>query len=786
MKVQCSCGAKYEFEITAAMSSRPVQFVCPACGTDASDFVDSLVRRQLGQSEKPPGEPVPVTGSTSAIPQPPRLGLARTAAAASASAEAPAERAPEGQPCLKHPGQWAAAKCYVCSKPICPKCMELFGYVCSPLCKAKAEAHGINIPVYGGQKSLREARSWRKVVWVSGTAGAVLALIFGVWFWYAWFGSIPKTVFSVRFPEVAFGGQSAFCGKDKSQLVFIHGSTLARYDLKHGREVWSVPLLDAKKIADMASAELKAMQQRNVQLADKGVEELPRIPSGDKMIEQIEQSAEADLGLHVRGQNIWVASSGKLVRYDWETGKSAQEMAIRGGGSGLIARGDDLMEVDTDSDEPMVTHFNLASCETRSEPLGGSDKSNPNPAEAKGRHGESLAGLPVGMPGKDMGRPMDPAKVAEQAQNLSYAARIALPATLANSMNQERTLAAMSDQSRPTPSASSQPAPEASRSLIASKEGFIDLSVRVLESRIIERSAMKAAPAKSVLDGNLTAGNSLDASSEMLNEMQRSRGGDTVQEDQSRYQVTLRPPGGAAEWTGEVVGPPRLFPLQTVNVLAAGKMILVFDKAGKKLWQSTLSFDLPGGAGSTEGGAPGYGQGPCVERNGSLYVYDQGVLTAFDVATGNARWRLPSVGIAGLFFDDRDLLYVNSTTAGPDRIKYSRQIDLSQKASVVVLKIDSKNGRVLWRTEQAGLVNYVWGKLVLTVQSYQPDEEDSSTPDTGLETPPYLRIRRLDAGNGHELWEHFQQRCPLDIGFDKNLIRLVFKKEVQVLKFMVF
>src|ERR1051326_1984297 len=145
MKVQCSCGAKYEFEITAAMASRPVQFVCPACRTDASDFVDSLVRRQLGQSSKPSGERVLVTGSASNAPQATRLGLAVRSEPHSRSAEPDPEVAVEGQPCSKHPGQVATARCYICSKPICPQCMELFGYICSPLCKATADSHGIQI-----------------------------------------------------------------------------------------------------------------------------------------------------------------------------------------------------------------------------------------------------------------------------------------------------------------------------------------------------------------------------------------------------------------------------------------------------------------------------------------------------------------------------------------------------------------------------------------------------------------------------------------------------------------
>ena len=36
------------------------------------------------------------------------------------------------------------------------------------------------------------------------------------------------------------------------------------------------------------------------------------------------------------------------------------------------------------------------------------------------------------------------------------------------------------------------------------------------------------------------------------------------------------------------------------------------------------------------------------------------------------------------------------------------------------------------------------------------------------------------------MWEHFEQRAPLDVRFDKNSIQLVFKKEVAVLKYLAF
>jgi hypothetical protein len=53
---------------------------------------------------------------------------------------------------------------------------------------------------------------------------------------------------------------------------------------------------------------------------------------------------------------------------------------------------------------------------------------------------------------------------------------------------------------------------------------------------------MKPGTGKSVLDGDVTAGKSMELATEMLNEAQRSNGGDVVQEDHSRYQVTLRRP----------------------------------------------------------------------------------------------------------------------------------------------------------------------------------------------------------------------------------------------------
>jgi outer membrane protein assembly factor BamB len=188
-------------------------------------------------------------------------------------------------------------------------------------------------------------------------------------------------------------------------------------------------------------------------------------------------------------------------------------------------------------------------------------------------------------------------------------------------------------------------------------------------------------------------------------------------------------------------------------------------------------------------GAALYGQGPCVEHKGALYVMDEGMLTAFDLTNGRPKWRYVSVGVTGLFFDDHDMIYLNTTTASPDSIKFSQQIDLSQKVASVIAKLDPRNGTVLWIAEPGGMISYVSGKYVYVVQSNTPEEQDEDNPyriETGFEKGPFLRIRRVNPKNGHELWEHVQSRAPLDVAFEKNIIRLVFKKEVQVLKTLDF
>jgi len=160
--------------------------------------------------------------------------------------------------------------------------------------------------------------------------------------------------------------------------------------------------------------------------------------------------------MRIRGQNIWVFSARKLVRYDWNTGKSVQEVTITSSEGALVARGDELLLMNDESGRPVVTSINLTTCDSRKIDMGRSDDApkvvaGPKAGTAGGsnRRAKDRAGLPTGTPGRDAGKVMDPAKGGpQQAQHMSLPARIALPAVLANSWSQERALAELDTASR--------------------------------------------------------------------------------------------------------------------------------------------------------------------------------------------------------------------------------------------------------------------------------------------------------------------------------------------------
>jgi len=650
--------------------------------------------------------------------------------------------------------------------------MVMFGYFCSPLCKNKADLQGIRAPRFAGQKFEAERQFWRKTGLISGSIAGFILLLVGVWIWYAWFGTVPHTYLSVRFEDNdrAYAGKSVVVGKD--QAVFLHGGTLARYDLKTKKPVWSQELITKEAIA----AAVKAEAEEEARSSEPGGFSHRRTEADIQR--DVKISMQHGLLLRVAGQNIWVGNGDKLTHYDWASGKVLREITLPEYGAELIEAGEELQMLG----EQSVTHISLATGESRVEQFGEPGSKPVLVAKA----GNSAGG---GLLSPD-GKPLDPAKVASQAQNLTIPGRIALPALIANAKHEQELEAALKDDSRhPGGKGFFEPR---NFELVPGKSGFVQFSKKMLEEKFTTRTAMKAAPKKSALEGEVNASKTADIANELLNEMQRNAGGDTVEENESRYQVTVHLPDspGTADWTGEVVGPPQLFPLKTVNVIAAGKMLIVLDKTNKKVWQATLTY--PVGDGNkwgffTHKESP-FGEGPCVEHGNTLYIFDQAVLSAFELNNGNARWRIPSVGVVGLFFDDQDFLYVNTTSGNPDDIKYSRQIDINKQTDDILLKLDPKNGKTLWTTKPGGFISYLSGKYIYTIQSYEPNPTDEEVNDLMIQKPAYLRIARINPKDGRILWEYYdsRNRCPINTQFNENMITLVYKREVQVLKYLSF
>jgi outer membrane protein assembly factor BamB len=448
----------------------------------------------------------------------------------------------------------------------------------------------------------------------------------------------------------------------------------------------------------------------------------------------------------------------------------------------LVAKDDELQIIGVQS----VTHISLASGDSRVETFG--------PAGAKlAALAQNNAGGGLSGTGTDNGQGLDPKKVEAQAQNLNLQGRIALPALLSNQQYEQQLENALNDDlQHPHPKAQkSAPADAEYFLLVPGESGYAEFGFLLLEEHKVTHSAMKASPKKSVLDGNLNASQTGDAANEILNDMQRNAGGDTVTEDQSRYQVTVHLPDATstADWTSEVVGPPQLFVLKTVNVVAAGKTVIVLDKSNKKLWEATLTYPVSSGdRGLFLREQSPYGEGPCVEHGDTLYVFDQAVLTAYDLNSGNARWRLPSIGVVGLFFDGQGDVYVNTTTGNPDDIKYSRQIDVTRNTEAVVSKVDAKTGKTLWSIKPGGFVSYLSGKFIYVVQCYDPNPTDADVINDMIassQKPAFLRIARIRPSDGKIMWEYYdRERCPVNWRFDANNIELIFKREVQVLHYL--
>jgi hypothetical protein len=318
---------------------------------------------------------------------------------------------------------------------------------------------------------------------------------------------------------------------------------------------------------------------------------------------------------------------------------------------------------------------------------------------------------------------------------------------------------------------------------------LVELRVKLLEPKVTYVQSIKPR-GPTHITSSLTSGSSTaDVAEEVFNDIKRDQTGGVKGVDESRYEATIRRWTGPTpvEWKTDVVGVPMFFSLNTVDLLVAGKTLMVFDKQNKMLFQAQSAYPINSRYNPEHWD---HRSVPAVEKNGSLYFFDEGVLTAFSLPGGDVRWRLPSVGVSAAVFDSHDNLYVDSTTGSPEDIQYSDQIKFEQ-AAPVLLKIDPASGKILWQVAKSGQACFLSGPFLYTASAQRGGIAMANGLAEALnaprqDAPTYFHIYRLDPTNGKILWDFYRQEAPEEFSFQQNRFITRFGDDLQVWRFLTF
>ncbi|HVM60515.1 MAG TPA: PQQ-binding-like beta-propeller repeat protein [Verrucomicrobiae bacterium] len=718
--VDCTCQTSYEFEIEPADGRMPGSVYCPNCGADGTEYANWVIQETLAiRGQAAPAIQLKRSAGEESEPEPePAAGAAEDAAGDEG-----------GLPkfCYFHKDQPVEAFCLQCKKPICLKCMKQTGYFCSIYCRNRAQESGMDIPIYAGQERVAREREYKLVSQV-GTAIVIgLVALFIGYEWYQVFGQKPSVKFSMPMPAGDRLAHAQFV--NDREVLLVSANSVSDFDLGKKQPVWTTSLAAyrAKSPPNPAAAAAAAEDDAEPKPAEgETAQQAAKKQRAEQLAEYYEDYySSRDAELHVVGNDVWVTVGRNVVCLDRATGKEKVKLQTEGRVREMSFGGDGMVVVSGKSDyDQVLTRVQLPSGTQQSE-----RRTFPAPPP---RHIDYEA---------NPGAAMDPYIPDEQ------------------------------------------------REFVAAGSTVADLDVKAVEKKVVSVETMKRADPNSDKFNNLGVTQTKEFAEDVMNELSRTRGGGSRRVDQSRYNVTIQRVFGkdTAPWTGEVVGPPAFFAMKTVDVLAAGTTMYVFDRGNQKLWQSTLSYPISPRF-VRQASAWGYGYGersssaaPCVERGDTLYFFDQGVLAAFNTRSGAARWRLPSVGISGIQFDDRGMLYVITTTASPESIQYSDQVSLDRVEPVIV-KVDPATGKMLWRLEKIGDECHVAGKFLYSTRTRGPSPLmtiNAKGPLTGT-----FHLVRLNPRNGKQLWDYTRAGSPSAVDFCNNSILFQYDDKLEVLRFL--
>jgi hypothetical protein len=710
----------------------------------------------------------------------PAHAAAPTAAAPVAAGAGPADANANARFCNKHQSLPAADSCRVCGKPICLKCMEQFGYLCSVFCREKAEATGMKIPRYKLQKRGIDDKRVKQAQRITAAVGIAAVVFLGVWFWYAWFARNPKVVYSI--PQIPPDPNSPrswhptefFQLIAPGQFLSVKSKTLELYDVVKGEALWS-----ARLESDAEATAVKAAKEKN----DAIMKATPKTYNPDTREETTEYKGLDPLGerddegffsnpdVAVTTNDVWLWYSDRLLRFDRQSG-SPKDVPVKDGIRDITQEGDSILVVTHEpTGREVLTQIMLSDGSSQNEEI--------TPAKTNAVTRLATARLAAArMAGRGTNR-VDAAQGGRTRRRRDTGGAGseagAAPGASAAPAGALATAGVTTPEGGNTPEDDDQSAwyDERFRNFIPAGPNVVRFDSKLLQENIIQHAALQTQQPKKPLlvdSDNLTAGQSMRASVEMANSMRGPAVGET--EDLSTFQVRVHRllASGVDDWTNVVTGEPSFIPLTTVDLVTAGKSVYVLDKNNKKLWDAKLSNpavpQIHSYFGNDEANAT------CLELKDSIVVADTEMITCFDIASGAEKWHLGLGGLTGMQDDGRGHLYLtsNSTEGG----------GVATADHPLITKVDERTGKEVWRAESLGaqcLVSgkFVYGTWVSRVFAALKIEEGGDR---------IYNLNLISPSTGRRIWNYrAANRQILRTQVQQNWILLQFDDEMMVLKF---
>ncbi len=674
--------------------------------------------------------------------------------------------------------------------------MEQFGYICSVFCRQQAEAQGIKIPRCKLQRRGIEDKQMVQAQRIGWAVVGILLVMGGFWFWYAWFARVPKVVYSVPLvvpnpdSDKPFKPDAYYQLIGPGELLSVKNRELDLYDVPHEKMLWTAKLQSDAEVAAVKAA--KAKNEEIMRLTPKKIDtdtqaDITQYHGLDPLGFR-DDFFFADPGVAVTTNDVWIWFSDRLLRFDRATG-SPKDAGVK----------DHIVNVSYSGDMLLVLTHEQNGRETLTE-ITLPDGSSQNVEITPGKTNEVAAAKGKSATGKGTNR-LDLAKGAAGKTGASLAAKRidtgkagrlsarsagnagataggtpAKPAgPMGTSLDALQAAAAVggdaADDSSDDEFGAMGYYGYHSRDYQPASVNVAQFQSKMLEHKVITHESMAPKPQKKLMvdSDNLTAGKSLSAAVEMANAMTPQM---STEEDVSVYEVTLHRlfAPGAPDWTNQVTGEPAFFPLQTVDVVGAGKDIYVLDKNNKLLWKAKLTYNIP--ARSLYFSRSGDRNSQCLETKDSLYVADESMLTRFDLATGEEKWHLNISGVRDLKLDSKGQIYAVS--------EQSQGSGINARSRPVISKVDWKTGKELWSLESAGDSLMMSGKFIYTTRI------STAMAFLKLEEGPdvHYNLNLINPSSGRVIWNyHAGNRHIVRTEVQQNWILLHFRDEVLVMKF---